>query len=96
MSPIFDGDGPGWKGTDTSKEAASGVKLSAARYRTMTFNMLREHGPMTADEVAKALNLSVLTIRPRVSELRNAGRIADTGERRKNISGRNAAVWRAV
>lgn len=49
---------------------------------------------LTADEVAQRLNLSVLSVRPRVSELNKFGWIVKTGERRKNASGMSAAVWR--
>lgn len=49
---------------------------------------------MTADECARHLSESVLSIRPRFSELLRANRIEDTGERRKNASGRNATVWK--
>lgn len=49
----------------------------------------------TADEVAAALNESLLTIRPRISELYKKGLIEDTGIRRVNDSGKLATVWRA-
>jgi predicted ArsR family transcriptional regulator len=51
-------------------------------------------GGATADEVAKDLNLSVLSVRPRVSELNRTGKIEQTGGRRKNDSGMTATVWR--
>ena len=51
-------------------------------------------GGATADEVAKDLNLSVLSVRPRVSELKRLGEIKQTGGRRKNDSGMTATVWR--
>jgi DNA-binding Lrp family transcriptional regulator len=47
----------------------------------------------TADEIAKDLNLSVLSVRPRVSELKRTGKIKLTGARRKNESGMTATVW---
>jgi DNA-binding Lrp family transcriptional regulator len=47
----------------------------------------------TADEIAKDLNLSVLSVRPRVSELKRLGKIKQTGARRKNESGMTATVW---
>lgn len=54
---------------------------------------LRER-PLTADEVADAIGESPLSIRPRITELRGLGRVVDTGERRRNASGRSAAIWR--
>lgn len=92
MSPILD-DGAGWKGTDTSREAAESIAPDTGRLRILILNTLEKHGALTADEIADRMGESVLSIRPRVSELRNMGRIADTGYRRANKSGRKAAVW---
>ncbi len=47
----------------------------------------------TADEIAEALRRSILTVRPRVSELNKAGLIRDSGSRRPNASGHEAIVW---
>jgi predicted ArsR family transcriptional regulator len=49
---------------------------------------------LTADEIAAALDESVLAVRPRVSELFHAGLIEKTGERRRNDSGLGAHVWK--
>ena len=51
-------------------------------------------GNYTADEVAERLGESVLSIRPRITELKRMGRIEDTGLRRTNESGHRAAVMR--
>ncbi|MDO8430925.1 MAG: hypothetical protein Q7S58_00800 [Candidatus Binatus sp.] len=48
----------------------------------------------TADEIAYVLKRSVLTVRPRVSELSGMKAIVDSGARRANTSGRSAIVWR--
>jgi predicted transcriptional regulator len=53
-----------------------------------------EDRPSTADEVADVLGRSVLYVRPTFSELVSAGLIIKSGERRPNISGKLAAVWR--
>jgi hypothetical protein len=49
---------------------------------------------MTADEIAAQLGCSILSVRPRVSELNVGGEIEQTGARRKNASGMTATVWR--
>jgi predicted ArsR family transcriptional regulator len=49
----------------------------------------------TADELAKLLRRSPLSVRPRLSELKALGKVAATGERRRNESGMTATVWRA-
>ena len=53
-------------------------------------------GPCTADEAAEALHTSILSIRPRVTELKALGKLVDTGIRRPNASGRSAAVLKVI
>lgn len=92
--PLF--EAPPARDTDTSRAAASAIAPSAARLRMMVLGAIRAAGPagLTADEAADRLGLSVLTVRPRVSELGKAGSIVDAGSRRANRSGRKAIVWR--
>lgn len=82
----------GFKRTDTSREAAQ--RIDAGTLRAKVLDAIRAHGPLTADEAAERLRLDKLSIRPRLSELRAHGKVADTGERRSNASGRRAIVWR--
>lgn len=93
--PLFEAP-PAARDTDTSRAAASAITPSAARLRMMVLGAIRAAGPagLTADEAADRLGLSVLTVRPRVSELGKAGSIVDAGSRRANRSGRKAIVWR--
>jgi predicted ArsR family transcriptional regulator len=64
--------------------------------RSRALAALRRWGPMTADECAEAMGVTPLSLRPRFSELRIAGRIDTTGFKRRNASGRPAHVWRVV
>ena len=85
---------PGFKvAGSTSEAAADSMKPKAAGLRGRVLAVLH-HADMTADECAQVLNKSVLSIRPRLTELKEAGQIEDTGIRRENLSGRNAIVWR--
>lgn len=84
----------GWKATDTSHEAA--VTTDAATVRHLVVRWLRTHGPHTADETAAGLGLSLLTVRPRLSELRALDLVDDSGDRRLNVSGKRAIVWRVT
>lgn len=87
----------GWKGKPTSEEAAHHAALTAPKLRAAVLNVMKViDRPMTADEVAQAMNLSVLSIRPRISELAKAGKLIDTGERGKNRSGRSAVRWKVA
>lgn len=83
---------PGFRFTDTSREAATKAKKPAIIDREVCL-MLLAKARMTADEVAEVMNKSVLSIRPRITELKKQGLIVDTGERRKNRSGVRAAVF---
>lgn len=89
---------PGFKDRDTSKEAAEAIKPSATYLRRITLEAFVAAGwsGLTADEAAKRLGLSILSIRPRVTELRQRKLLTDTGERRKNESGCSARVLRWI
>jgi hypothetical protein len=86
---------PGFKAIGASEEAARHVAGDAARLRAEVLAELH-NGPGTADEIAKRMQRSPLSIRPRVSELKAMSKIAATGERRRNESGMSASVWRVI
>lgn len=83
----------GSKTGGTSAEAARDT--DASRLRQEVLKAFRDHGPMTADEAAGVLGLSVLSVRPRCSELVAFGRLVKTPQRRKNESGKAATVLEA-
>src|SRR6202035_3462196 len=85
---------PGYRELTTSRDAAKFVSDRTGLLRDSVLTMLRLNGPMTADETAHMLHETVLTIRPRFSELLKLEKIERTGERRANASGAKAAVWR--
>jgi predicted ArsR family transcriptional regulator len=90
-------ESPGYKATatETSRKAAGETKPTVEMQRQQCLERLR-HGDLTADEVAAQLHASVLSIRPRISELNAMGRVVATEARRRNGSGKSAVVWRAV
>ena len=85
---------PGFKEGGTSREAALSIKEDAATLRGRALDLLQREA-LTADEVALRLGRSILSIRPRISELRAKGLVENTGARRINQSGKAAAVWKA-
>lgn len=85
---------PGFKRAGTSEEAAKAIAPKAATLRDQVLAALKEHA-LTADECATYLRRSILSVRPRLSELEALHLIEDTGRRRMNISGKSAIVWRA-
>lgn len=88
-------ESPGYKTGGTSQDAAEEIADRAETLREQIKDRLRVKAS-TTDEMALHLGESILSIRPRFSELRAVGDIAWTGDRRKNASGKMAKVWRAV
>lgn len=89
-------ESPGYKKPGTSKAAADSMKKKAPSLCDAVVAALHYIGEMTADETAETIEKSVLSIRPRFTELLALGKIADTGRTRPNGSGREATVWRAA
>ena len=81
--------------TTTSYEAAEAIAPRAQTLRDRAFKLLLEKDS-TADELAEAMNESILAVRPRVSELVAMDMAVDSGVRRRMASGRSGIVWRAV
>jgi hypothetical protein len=84
---------PGFKTGGTSEDAAAAIAPSAGTLRRHVYELLRATpAGLTADECAMRLNESVLSIRPRCTELCAAGLAKPSGVRRRNFSGRDANV----
>lgn len=79
-------------GGDTRRASHEAAKQTANGLRKAVMGALSD-AALTADEIASKLGLSVLSIRPRVTELAKAGKIIATPLRRKNASGKSAKVW---
>ena len=78
---------------DTSHDAA---KFDTSFLQQQVLFALLKEGPMTAEEVSEHTGISQQSLTPRFRPLAEKGLIMDTGERRKNRSGRSAILWRAV
>lgn len=86
---------PGAKGTDgTSQDAASSVAPAAPSLRRQALLWLAKLMKATVLEVVCASGISREALQPRFSELRRMGLVEPTGERRRNPSGKSAAVLR--
>ena len=85
-------DEPGYKVAGTSQDAAVSVREDAQALRAACLELVKAED-LTADEAADRLHRSVLSIRPRFSELVMRRLIRDSGERRRNASGKAAIVW---
>ncbi len=76
----------------TSRDAADSVAPELGALQRAVLGALAS-ASLTADEIAARLYRTVLSIRPRVSELHDAGLVRETEQRRANASGRMAVVW---
>lgn len=87
---------PGAQDRETSRDAAQHAAEAAPLLRARALEVLERSNGLTADEVAGRLGFSILSIRPRITELSRLGKVRDSGVRRRNASGRNAIVWAPV
>lgn len=78
---------------DTSMEAARSVIHQAAHHKKIVLAAIKDAGPLTSEEIAALTRLTHAQVWRRTSDLKNERKIIDTGERRKNHSGRYAVVW---
>jgi len=88
-------DAPAFRNTDTSREAAESVAPKLGRLQRLVLEAIKSRGAhgLTADECAETLGLDRYSVQPRTSELRLKGKIADSGKRRRNATGKSAIVW---
>lgn len=80
----------------TSHEAAERVKEFAAGHHKMILDCLKEHGPLSPDQIATKIRLDKFQICRRLPELQRAGLAQPNGETRRSASGRNERVWCAI
>jgi hypothetical protein len=88
---------PGSKAPGPSSEAARTIARPATTLRMRVYSFLRDRYPAaySADQIAETLGETILSIRPRVSELNKSGEIEAAEGRSKNQSGMSAHCWRA-
>lgn len=83
-------------GRDTSRAAATFIgTVIAPNLRERVYEELKI-APGSTDQVAERLEITVLSARPRFTELVRLGLIEDTGRRHINESGRSAIIWQVV
>ena len=80
--------------TQTSRDAAYYMRERADSIRARVYAYIKDQGEFgaTREEMEFALGYSGDTLRPRVWELERAGRVVDSGARRRTSSGRPAMV----
>lgn len=87
-------DSPGYKSVGPSSDAARAIASTAKTLREKVLRTIAAApAGLSADAVADRLGQSVLSVRPRVSELHRSGEIRKTKGRATNASGLSATVW---
>ena len=93
------------RGSDpvTSHMAAESIKEFAPTHCEAIFAALKEHGPMTADEISAKTGLLAHQVNKRLADMRRAAityargpKAMPNGEYRPSDSGRVERVWAAV
>lgn len=99
MSEIYNADRypdtPGHRGIDTSIAAADAIAPESSTLRRLALNAItgqEAHG-LTTLELSALVGVDAGSIQPRTSELKASGKIADSGQRRRNPNGKRAIVW---
>lgn len=86
---------PGAKGADgTSQDAANAIAPTVMHLRRLALLVLVRLGEATVLEAVAAAGVARESLQPRFSELRAMGLVEPTGARRRNPSGKYAAVLR--
>ena len=78
---------------DTEVAAAHQVAKRVAGRRLQTLQALFTLQGGSGEQIALAAELSLFSIRPRLTELQEMELIEDTGKRKKNAYGNNEIVW---
>lgn len=80
--------------TETRRASHEEVKPRKEARRQQIMEAILEHGPMTVDELMDLLGYhDPNRVRPRLTELRQAGALCTIGKRRSRRSGKMVAVW---
>ena len=79
---------------ETSTAAAKQAQHFVGEHHRIILDALADYGPLTGDEIAGVTKLDKWQVMRRVSELRRAGQVQDSGERRLTPKGCGSVVWR--
>ena len=86
---------PGFKARDTSRAAAQAIAPKAPNLRERVLAAVKAE-PGSPEAIARRLDVPVMNVRPRLSELSNLRLVEDSGKRDLASGGRKAIIWRAV
>jgi hypothetical protein len=79
---MYNKDGIGYQNNEASQDAANFNKNGKLTIRQQVLNLFDEHVKLTVEEVSSLLKLAEISVKPRVTELKNAGYIRNSGLRK--------------
>ena len=85
-------DRPEYQPVKSIPKRAKAAAEKAPILRERMLALFSETSGLTADECAQRLGMTLLSIRPRLTELKRGNLIKDSGERRLNDAGRSVRV----
>lgn len=87
----------GYQKTDTSEAAARSNYPGKLTARDRVQQLLEKTAQkFTTEEISELLRIPYGTVQPRLTELRDAGKIVDSGERGETKWGKPCIKWKAT
>jgi len=86
----------GYQNNDASKEAASFNSKGKITIREKVLDLFRERKELTVEQVSQIMNRAEISVQPRISELKNAGFITDSGKKSMGKWGTSITIWKIV
>jgi len=84
----------GWQRMDTSRNAAVGMSRRVRTIRAEVITALRKSSaPLTSEEIAVLINRPYRSVQPRLTELRNALVVVDSGRRKLGYFNKAITAW---
>lgn len=84
------------RGTATEREAAREAQRFATGHAAQVLAAFRNHGPATATEIAARLKMDLYQVRRRITDLKHAHLLLETGQHGRTESGRRELQYRAA
>lgn len=81
-----------FKARGPSADAARSFSESKSELKRKAYEYLKDRAG-TADEIARALGVDITSIRPRLTDLKDEGKIAPSRVRRRSDMGTTSGVW---
>lgn len=89
-------EGIGYQRNEASQEAASFNENGKLTIRDQVAKLFDKHKALTVEDVSRLLERAEISVQPRVSELKNAGYIEDSGYRKMGKWGTSITIWKLV